>query len=172
MPRVLPTRSSSNNLTLVRHSGAAFYPNSPVITLSQDLNSHTVIHTLEIKTSVFAQEPQIYELPSMHEKSITVNLLWGDRLNSDFTIVYDDAKQLRENGLLIYLAHFDEFYIYFVSGKSVICYSRSRDSDEWIINLNPPRRRVRAPDYSESGFVVIRSDWVSNYWVTTEHVHP
>jgi len=172
MPRVLPTRSSSNNLTIVRYSGGAFFPNDPIITLSQDLHSHTIIHTLEIKTSVFAQEPQIYKLPEMQEGAITLNLLWGDEINSDFTIKYNDAKQLYNNGLLIYLALFDGYYVYFVSGSNVICYSRPRDSSEWVQNSSPPRRRAIEPYHDGAALIVVQSDWKKNQWVTNEYNSP
>jgi len=170
MPRIMPTNSSARNLTIVKYNGRDF-SNYPVITLSQDFLNHSVEHILEIELCQL--EPQTYKLPHLQEGNVTVNLLGVDWINSSFTLEYENAIKLRQDGLLIYLAIFnDEYYVYFVSGSSEICYSRPRNGDEWTLNTNPPRRRAIEPDYSDSGFIVIPSDWKSNQWVTSEYSYP
>jgi len=169
LPRSMPTTSTKNRLTIVLYNGGGgFSPNEPLVTLSQVLyNNNAITHTLEIKNGVHQLEPQSYNLPNLHEGVVTVDILWGDIIDSSFTLIYDDAIMLYNHGLLIYLAYFDDFYIYFISGSNIISYSRQIESNEWIHNTNPPRPR-KIPQDDESGRIVPRTGWERNYWISDE----
>lgn len=127
---IYPTKSSPNKLSIACYSG--FWPNKPVITLKHYVNGlHDSDYILDIKNGVHIQEPQSYELPDLDDGIVEVNIEMGDEMNSSFKLTYDNAKDLYQRGLLIYLADYDDNgnqYVYLVSGKETTCYNRSTDS--------------------------------------------
>jgi hypothetical protein len=162
---VYPTKSAPHKLSLVLYSG--FYPpNKPVITIKHYKNGeHFGDDILEIKKGVFELEPQSYDLPELGDGSVVVNFKLGDKKNNGFTLTYDNAEDFYKRGLLIYLATYDDSYVYFVSGKETLCYIKSDDSSEWgIIKTKIPslkailKKETPIPPLGYSG-------WKENKWV-------
>ena len=166
LPKFIPTKSSPQNLTIVRYGGLG--SNNPIVKISNYIDdAHIIDHILNISGGVSSTESQVYKLPTFNEGTLEINLSWGDISKSNFIVFFNDAESLHKNGLLIYLADFDDYYIYFVSGNHIVCYSRNRDSIEWTINSTPPSLKCIARDYSDSGFIVGDSKWRDNKWEST-----
>ena len=164
---ILPTKSSPHTLSIVRYSGYS-YSNKPVITIkSYENDLHICDYILEIETGVFIQEPQSYELPETGSRTVDIQVELGDEMNSSFTLTYNDAADLYQKGLLVYLAKYDELYVYFVSGKETTCYSRATDAEEWTNVAEFPSPKA-IPREENPGFVSIYSGWKENEWVVKE----
>ncbi len=163
-----PTKSSPHELTIVHYSGGYGFPYEPTITLKQYVNgSHICDYVLELQNGVFRQEPQSYELPKLDNGKVEVNVKFRDETNSSVTLAYEDAETFYQNGLLIYLAHFDTHHVYFVSGKETTCYNKATDSDEFTIATEFPSLRV-IPAKENPGYYAVYSGWKENKWVVEE----
>ncbi len=165
---ILPTKSSPNTLSIVRYSGPYGFPNKPVITLKQYVNgSHICNYTLEIKAGVFIQEPQWYELPKLNNGQVEIDVKFGDEMSSGITLIYDDAQDFYQEGVLIYFANFSIPHVYFVSGKETTCYSRATDTEEWTNVTDFPSLKAIPADEG-IGWVTVYSGWKENKWVVEE----
>jgi hypothetical protein len=167
---IYPTKSSPNKLFIVCHSGL-FYPNKPVITLKHYINNlHVCDNILVIKNGVHVQEPQSYDLPNLDNGRVEVTVELGDKMNSSFTLNYDNANDLYQRGLLIYLADYNDNgnqYVYFVSGKETTCYNRTKDSSEWTIKAEVPSPKA-IPHKEYFAYSVGYSGWKENKWVVND----
>ena len=189
-PVIYPTRSSSRELTLVLHGG--FHPNSPIITLSHYIDElHIANYTLTIENGIHIQEPQSYELPILEEGAVKVNIELRDEINSNFTVVYNQARDLYRSGLLIYLyTDFNNYFIeegkyffdryvhfisgrnrtiYFLSGENRINYLQNGICPEWLVVMSSPQlRRVPRNDVP---YLIWYSGWGENNWIKTYGVN-
>ena len=174
---ILPIKSSPHELTVVLYNG--FNPNKPVITLSHyEDGVHIADYTLTIETGVHILEPQSYELPEIITGSLELNVKLKSNIYADFTITFDSAEELYENGLLIYLTDNDseyavvggigryDRYVYFISGEDEMCYFRGRYASEWecITDAPAPKRLKREPPMP---YVTNYCGWKENEWVVT-----
>ena len=101
-PVIYPVKSASQELTIVLYSG--FYPNRPVITLKHFIDERYIAdYVLTIENRIHEQEPQTYALPVLEEGAVEVSIELGDRIDSSFTITYNQTADLFNEGMLIYL---------------------------------------------------------------------
>ncbi len=167
---IYPTKSSPHKLSIVIHSGS--WENKPIITLKHYVNGLRVSdYILNIKNGVHVQEPQSYELPNLDNGIVEVNINLGDEMNSNFTLTYDNAEELYEKGLLIYLADYNDnndLLAYLVSGKETTCYNRAPDySAKWVIKAEMPSPKF-FPHKEYTAYVSIYSGWKDNKWVVDD----
>jgi hypothetical protein len=145
------------------------------ITLRHYVNGvHISDYVLELKIGMGIQETREYVLPPLENGKVEVIVELEDELNSSVIIVYNQARDLYENGLLIYFTDNDSMfsivngeylydrYVYFASGKEDSCYFREAFSSEWVVIDNaPPLKRFAR---EEMGY--IPSDGRQEYeWV-------
>lgn len=113
------------------------------------------------------QEPQSYELPDLDDGKVEVCIEMGDELNRRFKLTYDNAKDLYQRGLLIYLADYEDNgnqYVYLISGKEMIYHNRTTDSDKWTIKTEVPSPKF-IPHKEYTGYISVYSGWKDNKWV-------
>ena len=171
-PVIYPIKSTPQELSLVHYSG--FHSNRPVITLKHFVDErHITDYVLTIEKGLRQDEPQTYELPRIEEGTVEVYIELGRRFeDSSFTITYNQASDLYEKGLLIYLytdfsnAFQPDGYIYFRSGRTKICYFRGAASSEWSIISNGPKLK-RIPK-RETINIYWYSGWKENEWVVIQ----
>jgi hypothetical protein len=169
---IYPTKSAPHKLLIVCCDPE--YPTKPVITLKCYLNGqHISDNTLVIKNGLHLQEPQSYDLPKLENGEVEVNLELGDRMHSSFTLTYDNAKDLYEKGLLIYLDLGNHYYnndqfVCFVSGKVTTYYGRATNDEEWSIKKEAPSLKA-IPPKENPGYAIPNSGWRENKWVVNKY---
>lgn len=172
---LLPTKSTPHTLSITLHT--RFIGNRPTITLMHYVDGlHIADYVLVIENGLHIQEPQSYELPKMTTGTVEVNIDLGDRANSSLAVCYDEASELYNKGLLIYLTPNDsdysivdgveiyDRYVYFVSGEKETCYLKESNAEKWSLISDPPslkkfKRNEPAPH------VVNYCGWKENKWI-------
>ena len=167
-PTLLPTKSSPRKLSIVTYN---ISPVEPVtITLINYQNDiHISGFALFIKNGIHIQEVQSYELPKISYGTVEASIELKGEINNSFTLCFDQAEVLYRNGLLVYLAFYGEYYVYFVSGQNTTCYRQTLDSGEWMLVTEFPPRRI-LPQKENPGFTMWYSMWKENKWVAINAV--
>lgn len=168
---IYPTKSSPHMLSIVGYD--VVYPNKPVITLKYVNNLQIKENILEIKNGVQTREPQTYVLPKIDNGKIEVKVELGDIKNSTFILNYDNAEDLYQRGLLIYLDLANHFsnnaqFVCLVSGQVTTCYSRVTAFDEWTNSTKIPSLKT-IPPREPPPDVVVYSGWKENKWAANDN---
>ena len=130
-----PTESSRYELAITQHRWR--YKLRPVITITHSINDvHIADYVLTLENGISNLERQSHRLPRLDEGTALVSIELGDRKQSSFTMYFERASDLYEQGLLIHLtsdigerARIDGIYtydhhVYIVSGEREVCYLR------------------------------------------------
>ena len=174
---ILPTKSSSNILTLVKYG----YPRLNRITMRRYVNDVPINdYTLDLKIDLRIQQPQKYKLPKVNEGSVEINIELEDGViheNSNvLTINYAQASDLYNQGLLVFLTtdyasiayiggfvYYDQ-YVYFISGEERTYYYQKAGSSEWSLITDAPQ--LKRFTREEMGYSPHRYGlWKENEWV-------
>lgn len=143
---ILPVNSVCNKLLLLNHGG----PYMNQITLNHYINDRSInSYILDLIVEPRYQIPQEYEIPQLENGS--VEIIVDCVYDESFFLKYDDAKELYENGLLIYtmsdfnttieidgIVSYDR-YMYFRSGKNQKTFVQKAGTTEWIVVDDPPK---------------------------------
>ena len=175
-PVIYPIKSLPRELSIVTYGG--YDSNKQVITLRHTIgDQNSAKYTLTIENGIQIQEPQFYQLPKLDDGTIEVDLEFIGGEAASLTKVYNQASDLYENGLLIYLdtdfnsqfirdkdnyVQYDR-YVHFISGGNRVIYFNKAGSSEWSIVTSSPRLR-KIPRYEEP-YLVWDSKWRENEWV-------
>lgn len=175
---ILPTKSSPQMLTLVKYS----YARLNRITMRHYVNDVVVNeYVLDLKIDLRDQQPQKYKLPELNDGRVEISVELEDGVtpgnNSILTLNYDQASDLYNRGLLIYLAtdfashteidgfaYYDQ-YAYFISGQEGTYYAEEAGDSEWLIATDAPLpKKITREDM---GFSPHHNDlWKENEWKT------
>jgi len=126
-------------LTLARHNGDYSVEQ---ITLRHYINDvHITDHVLELKQHLQYQTSQRYKLPQLNEGRVEVHLEFGG-LTGNLIVSYEDAKDLYEKGLLVYLTNHNviyDRYVYLISKDDRTCYFQDASLLAWSIAKDAPQ---------------------------------
>ena len=143
---VLPVNSSNKMLTILNQYGVAMRKITLVNYTKDELVSSYVLNlTVEPRLQI----PQKYDIPQPDGGSIKifVDCLYGET----FSVEYDNADELYENGLLIYTITdldttieidgivYQDRYICFKSGENQIAFVERAGSSEWQTVYDLPK---------------------------------
>ncbi|MDR2598906.1 MAG: hypothetical protein LBC73_01355 [Oscillospiraceae bacterium] len=184
-PVIYPVKSTPQELTIVLYRG--FFPNSPIITLRHYIgNLHIADYNLVIENGIRTEESQNYRLPEFEEGVIEIYIDLRDKMDSRSTpisLIYDNAEELYQRGLLIYITtdgsgglsivddnnfvveHVYDRYVHFVSGKDKKCFLKEAYSTEWVLTSNAPSLKRLPAKYSGPQLPPYYSGWRENDWI-------
>ncbi|MDR2589619.1 MAG: hypothetical protein LBC71_01330 [Oscillospiraceae bacterium] len=183
-PVIYPVKSTPQELTIVLYRG--FHHNSPIITLRHYIGDlHIADYTLVIENGIGAEETQNYRLPRFEEGTVEINIDLRDRMDSRSTpisLIYDNAEELYQRGLLIYITtdgsgrsivddnnlvieHVYDRYVHFVSGQDRKCFLKEKYSSEWVLTSNAPSLKRLPAKYSGPQLPPYYSGWRENEWI-------
>ena len=175
-----PTTSSRHELTITNDGWGS--RTRPIVTISHYVNGmHAAKYILTIENGVSHLERQSYRLPRFDEGTVEVKVEFGTGPTGvgppiDFTLVYENASDLYEGGLLIHITGnngeriwingtgYDDHHVYFMSGEREQVYFRKANTSEWLsISDAPPLERVlrKGPP---PGDTVFYSGWREYEW--------
>ena len=179
-----PTTSTRHQLTVTSHRYRISA--TPIVSISHYVDGiHVADYTLTLARGISNLEKQSHRLPKLNEGTAEVSISLGDRFNSNFTIVYEQASDLHKNGLLIHMTGNEQatvFYendghvwvsgmryhnhrVYFVSGEREYIYFRRANTREWVpVTDAPPLERVLRKEPPPAD-VIFYSGWREYEWV-------
>ena len=165
---VLPTASSANTLTLVEYG--LIDPNQVTLKHYVD-NAHICDYTLEIKSGIWNQTAQKYELPKFDKGWIEVCVKL-ERNDGYINARFEKAADLYKNGLLIYFggdyAGTDK-YVYFKSGRDNLYFHKKEEVFDW--GPTTDTSAFKKIGIQEMGYVSCHYDYgwkEENKWVKTK----
>ena len=163
---VLPTASSANTLTLVEYG--LINPNQVTLKHYVD-NVHICDYTLEIKSGIWNQTAQKYELPKFDKGWIEVCVKL-ERNDGYINARFEKADDLYKNGLLIYFggdyAGTDK-YVYFKSGRDNLYFHKKEEVFDW--GPTTDTSALKKIGIQEMGYSTFYYGWKEeNKWVKTK----
>jgi len=163
---ILPTSSSPHMLTLSYHSSCSV----DRVTLRHYINDvHIADHELELEMWLQYQTSQKYKLPQLDEGRVEVHLEFGG-LVGNLIVNYEDAKDLYEKGLLVYLTShgvIDNRYVYLVSKDDQTCYFQEESLPDWSLIDDAPQK-LEWITRKDDMIYFAPHNWKTNKWVTKD----